>query len=500
MAFGVRAAGVVLALATGVSAQEVHLLGISGDGAATPEALFLIDPSDASASLLMTLGNGDDGEAIAFDPDVSLLLYHASGSASRVWESVDVVRRTLVTSGPPSGDVTENLCMVHDPETGGFLVGDGSANLLMVTPSGVATPIGVLPEEIKGLAFGGGRLYGAARSGDELYELDSVDGSIISTTNATLGGSPVDGMNGLAAHPRTGELWGIFRQSGDLMLGTIDPSSGTVLVVGVLPDDFQGLAFVPDPVLVGVTGDGATTPESLFVIDPSSAAATHAMTLGNGGDGETIGYNPDDDLLYHASGISTDDRFWESIDVFTRTIVASGQLTGPEVSDESTAMVYNPSTGRFLVAERGLHKLFDVTLGGAATQIGTVPEILKGLAFIGPTLYGAARGSDSLYELDPSNGSTIASTVVSLDGGAIAGMNGLATHPLTGELWGVFRRGSDRLLGTVDPATGVVASVGTLPENFAGITYLPEPSSARALGAGALAVALGAARRRWLAR
>ena len=53
-----------------------------------------------------------------------------------------------------------------------------------------------------------------------------------------------------------------------------------------------------------------------------------------------------------------------------------------------------------------------------------------------------------------------------------------------------------RHLGTVDPTTGVVTSVGVLPYNFAGIAFLPEPSPIFALGAGALAVALCADRQR----
>lgn len=65
--------------------------------------------------------------------------------------------------------------------------------------------------------------------------------------------------------------------------------------------------------LIGVTGDGAVTPESLFFLDRTNASAIFVMALGNGADGETIGFNPDDDLLYHASGFAADDKFWESV-------------------------------------------------------------------------------------------------------------------------------------------------------------------------------------------
>jgi hypothetical protein len=249
--------------------------------------------------------------------------------------------------------------------------------------------------------------------------------------------------------------------------------------------------------LIGVTGDGASIPESLFLLDPANASATFVMTLGNGSDGETIGYNPDDGLLYHASGL-LEDKVWESVDVYARTIVASGPFTGQQVTDyENTAIVYD-SAGRFLVCDL-FGNLFDTTLAGAATRTGAVPGTLKGLAFAGGSLYGASNSDATLYELNPSNGHELSSVAVTLNGVPVTGMNGLATDPSTGELWGIFRVGGGagvRHLGTVDPTTGVVTSVGILPYNFAGIAFLPEPSPIFALGVGALAVALCAERRR----
>ena len=251
--------------------------------------------------------------------------------------------------------------------------------------------------------------------------------------------------------------------------------------------------------LIGVTGDGASVPESLFLLDQTNASATFLMTLGNGGDGETIAYNPDDDLLYHASGLNPGDRYWESVDVFGATVVSSGQFTGQDVTEyENAAMVYDPATGRFLVCNL-LGDLFDTTLAGAATRVGDVGTTLKGLAFAGGSLYGASNPTNSLHELNPANGATVSSVAVTLDGSPVTGMNGLATHPVTGALWAIFRVGSGagaRHLGTVDPATGIATSVGVLPYNFAGITFLPEPSPISGLVAGALAVALCAEHRR----
>ena len=256
-------------------------------------------------------------------------------------------------------------------------------------------------------------------------------------------------------------------------------------------------------VLYGVTGDGSTTPESLFTLDKSNAAATFFMALGNGDDGETIAYNPADGLMYHASGIDDGDRFWEGINLNTKTIVFSNQFTGPNVDDETLAMTYNPGTGRFLVTDRD-DEFFDTTPAGAATDIGDVEDNIKGLAFVGDTLYGAEVFSSELHVLDPTTGATLTTVSVTLPGFDVLGLNGLATDPDTGELWGLVRVMNDtggftRHLALIDPVTGEATSSGLLSENFAGIAFVPsavpEPAALGLLGVGAMGMA-GLRRRR----
>ena len=47
------------------SAGALRLVGITGDGADTPETLYEISTTDASTTFLMTLGNGDNGEGVS---------------------------------------------------------------------------------------------------------------------------------------------------------------------------------------------------------------------------------------------------------------------------------------------------------------------------------------------------------------------------------------------------------------------------------------------------
>ena len=239
-----------------------------------------------------------------------------------------------------------------------------------------------------------------------------------------------------------------------------------------------GLALTPasqaDVVLYGITGDGAGISETLYTLNTADASATFFMTLGNGDDGETIGFNPDDGFMYHASGISDGDRFWEAINLETKTIVISTQFVGPNVDEEQLAITYDPTTDRFLVTDRDF-ELFSTTLGGVATDIGDVENHMKGLAFVGSDLYGAEVSSDELHALNPLTGATLTTVNVTVGGNPVDGCNGLATHPVTGELWAIVKVGSDRMLATINTATGVATVVGPLSDKFAGIAFSGAP-------------------------
>ena len=79
-------------------ADDGTLYGVTGDGANTPESLFEIDTADGSIEFIMSLGMGDDGESLAFNPDDGKL-YHGSGHDSDCadedngvcFESIDLV-------------------------------------------------------------------------------------------------------------------------------------------------------------------------------------------------------------------------------------------------------------------------------------------------------------------------------------------------------------------------------------------------------------------------
>ena len=82
--------------------------------------------------------------------------------------------------------------------------------------------------------------------------------------------------------------------------------------------------LTPDKVqagfVYGVTGEGAITSESSFTLSQVDASSTFLTGLGAGNDGEVIAFNPDDGMLYHASGrgVPNSDEIFEAIAWMTR--------------------------------------------------------------------------------------------------------------------------------------------------------------------------------------
>ena len=131
------------------------LFGVTGDGAVVPETLYQLDLNTAAATLVAALGNGNDGEAIAFDP-LDGFLYHASGlglpNVDEVFERVDPATGATAAVALAGFDYDEMLGMTC--WVGGNLLGaDLNGNLVVVNTSGHVRRLGVLDHNAKGLAF-----------------------------------------------------------------------------------------------------------------------------------------------------------------------------------------------------------------------------------------------------------------------------------------------------------------------------------------------------------
>ncbi len=137
------------------------LLGVTGDGdAAHPESLFGLNTTTGAATLLRALGRGNDGEALAFNPDNGFL-YHMSGSATGN-PPVELILETInpgdltTTDIPKSGaSYREALGFTYWRSSAVFLMSDLNSKLFRVTPAGAVTLVGSLDHKAKGLAFVG---------------------------------------------------------------------------------------------------------------------------------------------------------------------------------------------------------------------------------------------------------------------------------------------------------------------------------------------------------
>lgn len=240
---------------------------------------------------------------------------------------------------------------------------------------------------------------GSAGAGDFLLSVSSRDAilRLILTPDVlvlddsvtmTLAGSTVTGATGLARHPLDDTLYALLKLQGISFreLVTLDETTGVATSVGNTGDQLAGIVFADDGTLYGVSGDGATMAETLFTVSTFNGSITFVVQLGNGSDGETLAFNPDDGLLYHASGIGTPNstEIFETIDPDNSFAVANVSLSGDDY-EELSSLVYGD--GGFFAGDVGKINfddpgLFRITAGGVSTFLGSMDHVSKGLVYL----------------------------------------------------------------------------------------------------------------------
>ncbi|MGB3072244.1 MAG: hypothetical protein WBC18_27115 [Ottowia sp.] len=211
-----------------------------------------------------------------------------------------------------------------------------------------------------------------------LYALNPADASVLASQVITVPGRTITGANGLAMDPTSHVAYAIVRASGvsGRLLVTLDLATGVGTEVGNLGDNFASIAFRSDGQLFGVTGDGATVPETLYTIDKATAAKTLAVSLGNGADGEVIAYNPVSGEFHHFSGNGTViyERFPATAPYTPITNVSPSMGGG-----ETFGAVWDPSQSRFYLSNISSQlRTVDAT-GTLGPVLGSTPNDLRGL-------------------------------------------------------------------------------------------------------------------------
>ena len=221
------------------------------------------------------------------------------------------------------------------------------------------------------------------------------------------------------------------------LLVTLDVATGVGALVGNLGDNFSSIAFRGDGQLFGVTGDGATVPETLFTIDKATGVPTVATALGNGADGEVIAYSWANNTFYHWSGNGT---------VFFESVQSTVPYTVTPISSDIAEVfgaVWDGAAGQFRAHDIGSQMSFWSLAGvKSGTQAATTQDV-RGLLLAytvspnapangtvtpaGPIL--VASGAPFSFTLTPDPGFAVQS-VGGTCGGTLAG-NVFTTNGVT---------------------------------------------------------------------
>lgn len=355
------------------STSETDTFDIELDVNQSVTVLFV--PNDASIQ----------AQLIVMDPEATPLGSSAAGGPGEILalESLSIstpgVHQIDVTSVAGSGGYELSLLLnvgLEDESIGGS--NDSIATAESLELSSIPLSAGADRMAIQGMIDIRTTLSGQAFSidgyGDQLYVIDPADGATLSSVTVNLPGEEVRWMNGIARDPTTGDLWALASLRGredqrDLI--KIDSETGDSIDIGSTGDNFAAIAFDGSGTLYGVTGDGATTPETLYTLSKTDATPTVYMALGNGDGGETIAFNPVDGLLYHGSG--QDNEILESLNLTDRTLV-NIPLQGD--SFDSFRGLSHFAEDQFLLSDG--YGLFQVSTKGEVSSLGTLDHWSKG--------------------------------------------------------------------------------------------------------------------------
>lgn len=236
---------------------------------------------------------------------------------------------------------------------------------------------------------------GADASNFGLYALNPANGAVLANHVISVPGRTVTGANGLTMDPATHTAYAIVKAQGvsGRLLITLDLETGVGTEVGNLGDNFSSIAFRSDGQLFGVTGDGASVPETLYMLDKATAARTAVLTLGNGADGEVIAYRPDTNEFHHFSGNSTvvHERFSANAPYVPITNV-SGNLGSGEVF----GAVWDPSQNLFYLSNISSQLQTVDAAGTLSPALGVMPQDMRGMILqLDQTITGFAPPSSA---------------------------------------------------------------------------------------------------------
>lgn len=132
--------------------SDGQLFGVTGDGATVPSTFFQIDKTDATNVVAQTLGNGDDGEVIAYHAPTNTF-FHWSGNGTSVLERIQGNAPFNVTN-VTTGTWDEVFGAVWDPARNTFLVTDINSQMSFWSTAGAISNVQpATTNDVRGLAL-----------------------------------------------------------------------------------------------------------------------------------------------------------------------------------------------------------------------------------------------------------------------------------------------------------------------------------------------------------
>jgi len=316
-----------------------------------------------------------------------------------------------------------------------------------------------------------------------LRTIDPATAQTTAIVGMTLAGFSINSSVGLATHPGTGQIFVLFQLGGPVgrSLATVIPATGVATLVGHTGVFGANLAFDCAANLYTVTGQQGAEQEAFFRLSTTTGAATFLSRLGRGDDGEALGFNPLNSMLYHASGHSgafdpanNDGVSFERFDPLRPPFV-NIPLSGAMLANEIQSIAFNPANGTFFWKEGTVvpGPLFSVTVAGVATLLGNMDHLAKGLAVSGGTLFSVSPRDSMLRTINQTTAATMSSLAITMAGQTVNTAHGLAVNPTNGtvfvmlQLMGV----AGRSLATLTTTTGVATLVGNTGDQFATIGF-----------------------------
>lgn len=210
--------------------------------------------------------------------------------------------------------------------------------------------------------------YYSVRSGNgALLTFDISDGTQVDSIATSFSNQTtnVDGFNGMAMDPTTGDIYVAVKDDNSTrFLGTIDPSTGIITTVGTFSFNCSSITFDANGNIFAADGQGS--PALHWVNKADATDSVYYNWNDSGGDGEAIGFNSNNGLLYRYSGDSDGDFISLNLTTFTEDSIA----TFANIDTWGGSLYFSSTNDNFIQASGD--EFYEVTTAGVVTLLSNI--------------------------------------------------------------------------------------------------------------------------------